>query len=169
MVYDTSHPCQCIEKELFSPHWRKGWGYRQHRLRRSTGQCTMFTLALQTLLEVLTFLCHLSAAIEESYLLHGHTALRGERCDFYLSYQTWRQRVKWSTGLLPVIQYLSYWIRPYFHLQPFRPWDIPAHFHLQEVFWFSPGPQHTFQFSFWFPKTPLSLFPQYTLFGKNVS
>ena len=78
------------------------------------------------------------------------------------------QLVKWSTGLLPVIQYLSYWIRPYFHLQPFRPWDIPAHFHLQEVFWFSPGPQHTFQFSFWFPKTPLSLFPQYTLFGTNV-
>ena len=26
------------------------------------------------------------------------------------------------------------WIRPFFHLQPFQPWDMPACFHMQEVF-----------------------------------
>ena len=33
-----------------------------------------------------------------------------------------------------VAKITSLWIGPFFHLQPFQPWDMPACFHMQEVF-----------------------------------
>ena len=59
-----------------------------------------------------------------------------------------------------VAKITSLWIGPFFHLQPFQPWDMPACFHMQEVFQsglFNKTHLSVSHPSFWFPFPLLSL------------